>query len=154
MTPSEYQIAIYSGKICPYCKSQTEYVSSAEAYEGIHYGMIYLCRSCDAWVGVHKGTDTALGRLANKELRYWKKEAHRWFDPIAIHGLINQVWPEYVEDITNRKKAYLWLSKKMDKDFEFTHIGMFDVEDCKLVVDICKPIVEKLTDSDDFYLPY
>ena len=31
--------------------------------------MIYICKPCDAYVGVHKGTDKALGRLANKELR-------------------------------------------------------------------------------------
>ena len=29
-----------------------------------------------AYVGVHKGTDKPLGRLANAELRYWKKRAH------------------------------------------------------------------------------
>lgn len=60
--------AIFKGKVCPYCKEQTEYVDSACIY-GKSYGMIYLCRKCDAYVGVHKGTNKALGRLANKELR-------------------------------------------------------------------------------------
>lgn len=63
---------ILTGKICPYCGQPTEYVDSAALYHGISYGMIYLCRKCDAYVGVHRGTDKALGRLANRSLREWK----------------------------------------------------------------------------------
>ncbi len=55
---------ILSGKICPYCGNRTEYVDSSVIY-GRSYGMIYLCWDCMAYVGVHKGTDRALGRLAN-----------------------------------------------------------------------------------------
>ena len=66
---------IIAGKICPYCGKPTEYVDSSIIY-GRSYGMIYLCRDCRAYVGVHKGTDQALGRLANAELREAKKEAH------------------------------------------------------------------------------
>jgi len=70
---------IITGKKCPYCKKSTEYVDSDVVYRK-SYGMIYLCRACNAYVGVHKGTDKAKGRLANKELRFHKKEAHRYFD--------------------------------------------------------------------------
>jgi len=48
--------------------------------------MIYLCRSCDAYVGVHKGTDKPKGRLANAELREYKKKAHSAFDPLWRFG--------------------------------------------------------------------
>lgn len=65
---------------CDYCGRQAEYVDSKVVY-GKSYGMMYLCRNCMAYVGVHKGTDKPLGRLANAELRYWKKRAHAVFDP-------------------------------------------------------------------------
>ena len=78
---------ILTGLICPYCGGETAYIDSCRVY-GRSYGMMYICRPCDAWVGVHKGTDKALGRLANKELREAKKEAHFWFDKIAKTNLI------------------------------------------------------------------
>lgn len=113
------------GKICPYCKSDSEYVDSVVVY-GVSYGMIYLCRSCDAYCGVHKGTDEALGRLANKELRYWKKKAHEHFDKIWKEGLLK------------RKKAYSELSTYLGIPRKYTHIGMFSVSTCKSVVEWSK----------------
>lgn len=44
---------IITGKVCPYCGKPTEYVDSSVIY-GRSYGMIYLCRDCRAYVGVHK----------------------------------------------------------------------------------------------------
>lgn len=70
------------GKVCPYCGRPTDLVDSEIIY-GRSYGMIYLCRPCDAYVGINKVTGLSLGRLANKELREAKKEAHYWFDQIA-----------------------------------------------------------------------
>ena len=131
---------IYEGKICPYCCKHTEYIDSSFVY-GKSYGMIYICKPCDAYVGVHKGTDKSLGRLANKELRMAKKEAHFYFDKIAKTSLINEIWREYIPNLTNRQKAYLWLSKQMDIDRELCHIGMFTLPQCKKVVEICKPFV-------------
>lgn len=128
---------IYSGKICPYCSKETEFVDSAEVYQ-ISYGMIYLCRDCQAWVGVHEGTDKALGRLANEELREWKKKAHRTFDPIAKGGLIKKIFPKYLSSTSVREKAYMWLAEHMGIKREYCHIGMFDVEECKQVISICE----------------
>ncbi len=86
--------------------------------------MIYLCKGCDAYVGVHKGTSKPLGILANAELRSWKKRAHFYFD---------QIWKS---KIMTRSQAYKWLSEQLCKDSKETHIGMFDVPDCKKVVDV------------------
>ena len=33
-----------------------------------HYHFI-LCRPCKAWVSAHRGTDNALGRIANQQAR-------------------------------------------------------------------------------------
>lgn len=110
---------------CPYCGRQAEYVDSKVIY-GKSYGMAYLCRSCMAYVGVHKGTDKPLGRLANAELRYWKKAAHAAFDPLWQ-------WGEFKG---RRNAAYKWLAEKMGLSHNKTHIGMFDVSQCKQVVKI------------------
>lgn len=75
----------------------TEYKNSIEVY-GVDYGMIYYCPQCGAYVGVHKGTDRAKGRLANAELRRCKIEAHRYFDELYKRGLMR------------RREAYKWLS--------------------------------------------
>lgn len=64
--------------ICPYCGRSAEFVDSIAVYRR-SYGMIYLCRPCDAYVGVHGRSDTPLGRLANAELRRWKIAAHDAF---------------------------------------------------------------------------
>ena len=66
---------ILAGKICPYCGKETELIDSAEVYQGVSYGWMYICRPCDAYVGCYKGTTKALGRLANAELRKYKHEA-------------------------------------------------------------------------------
>lgn len=113
--------------ICPYCGSQAAYVDSKVIY-GRSYGMIYLCRPCNAYVGVHKGTDQPLGRLANAELRIWKRAAHSAFDPLWKYGRFRGY----------RNVAYQWLAGKMGLRAESTHIGMFDVDECKEVIRICK----------------
>jgi len=131
-------VDIYSGKICPYCNGDSVFVDSNEVY-GRSYGMIYLCRPCKAWVGVHKGTNEALGRLANAELREGKKEAHFYFD---------KLWSYKIKKGTKRRlartKAYNWLSEELGTSISKTHIGYFDLEMCKKVVILCKPIVDKL----------
>lgn len=113
---------------CDYCGRKTEFVDNKIIY-GKSYGsrMIYLCRNCMAYVGVHKGTAKPLGRLANAQLRYWKKQAHEAFDPLWKCGRFKN----------NRKVAYAWLAGKMELPVEKTHIGMFDVGDCKRVISIC-----------------
>jgi len=128
------------GKICPYCNGVPMYVDSAEVY-GESFGMIYLCRSCSAWVGVHEGTDLAFGRLANEELRDWKKLAHNFFDKLFTESIINKIYPTYITGVTNREKAYIWLAEQMGIQKEFCHIGMFDVDECKQVVEICEAAI-------------
>ena len=96
--------------------------------------MIYLCRECRAYVGVHKGTKKALGRLANWELRKAKVHAHQMFD-----NLWKQKMARGFAKGEARRSAYKWLSQQLDIPVKYTHIGMFDVATCKKVVQICKP---------------
>jgi hypothetical protein len=122
---------------CPYCDQAAEYVDSSEVY-GRNYGMMYLCRPCCAWVGVHKGTNRPLGKLANKELREWKIKAHAAFDPL---------WKAKMRQGHSKKAArnsgYTWLAAQMGIPRDECHIGMFDVEQCKRVVEICSPYLRR-----------
>lgn len=111
--------------ICDYCGRKAELVDSKVIY-GTSYGMMYLCRHCNAYVGCHKGTDRPLGRFADAELRYWKKAAHAVFDPLWRQGRFRG----------QRKAAYEWLAEQMGLPVEQTHIGMFDIAQCKQAIKI------------------
>lgn len=112
---------------CDYCGRKAEFVDSKIIY-GQSYGMVYLCRNCMAYVGVHKGSAKPLGRLANAELRYWKKAAHAAFDPMWKWGRFRH----------HRNAAYGWLAQQMGLPIEKTHIGMFDVAQCKKAIEIIR----------------
>lgn len=120
MSKNERQSLIPS---CPYCGSKAKLVDSTVVY-GRSYGLIWDCRPCDAYVGVHKGTTNPLGRLANKELRKWKIKAHAAFDPLWKSGTMT------------RSNAYAKLATALKMDTKKVHIGMFDVETCKRVVQV------------------
>lgn len=125
---------IITAKECPYCGDEPEYTDSSVIY-GESYGMIYLCKPCDAYVGVHHGNSkVSLGRLANKELREAKKKAHFYFD---------QLWNKAIKQGRRkheaRNAAYNWLSTQLDIPSDYTHIGMFDIDLCDKTAEICKP---------------
>lgn len=116
---------------CPYCNSDTKFMDSKKIY-GKSYGMVWACINypkCDAFVGVHKGTNKPLGRLANAELREYKKKAHAAFDPLWKDGGMKRI------------EAYGWLSKQLELPMDETHIGMFDIDMCKKVITVCSPIM-------------
>ena len=106
--------------ICPYCEGKA------------------VCRPCDAYVGVHKddGKNRPLGRLANKELREWKKAAHAAFDPLW-QGKMKR---DRCSKGQARKAGYFWLSKQLDIKFRDCHIGEFGVDMCRKVVEVCGQI--------------
>ena len=115
---------ILAGLVCPYCGRNTELIDSAEIYHGKSFGWMYICRPCDAYVGCKTGTKESLGRLANAELRKYKQAAHDVFDLI------------WKDNHINRTEAYTWLSQKLGIDRDFTHMGMFDVDQCKQVIEL------------------
>ena len=88
--------------ICPYCGKPAALVDDEVIY-GRSYGhKAYWCKPCDAYVGCHKGTETPMGRLANRELRKWKMRAHAAFD---------MIWKcRYMR----RYNAYAWLAEELN----------------------------------------
>lgn len=114
---------------CDYCQHPAELVTGADIYPhrpDLADKSIWRCVTCAALVGCHPGTDEPLGRLANAELRKAKIAAHAAFDP---------VWKS---KRMRRGEAYRWLSKELGIPLEQTHIGMFDVETCRRVVEACQ----------------
>lgn len=118
--------------ICPYCHQPSKRVSGADIYPhrpDLAHKVFYQCAPCDAYVGCHPNTTVPLGRLANAELRAAKMKAHAAFDPI---------WQSKRK---TRTEAYDWLSKKLGIVRQYCHIGMFNVEQCELVVVACREAV-------------
>jgi zinc-finger-containing domain len=119
---------------CPYCNQKARLGYGDEIYphrpdlSGLRF---YICSPCQAWVGCHKGTTKPLGRLANAELRRAKTEAHNAFDPLWKFERFNT-------QKLKRSQAYQWLAAQLGIEFEACHIGMFDVETCQRVVELCK----------------
>lgn len=108
---------------CPYCGNLAKLEDSVIIY-GRSYGMIWDCRPCDAYVGTHKGSKdyAPLGRLANSELRDWKKRSHAVFDKLWKSGQMS------------RAQAYQLMQELMGMTADEAHIGKFDVESCKKLV--------------------
>ena len=125
---------IREGRICPYCGSEPEFVDSDAVYSR-SYGMIYLCRPCSAWVGVHRGSRKALGRLADADLRERKREGHYYFDNLWRRKMLK----DKVSKGIARRGAYAWLSQTMGIDPDQCHIGMMDDTECLAVIMLCKP---------------
>lgn len=119
---------VLRGWSCPYCGSPTKLVEDTEVYGRSYGGLCYVCEPCGAWVGCHKGTDRALGRVADKGLRRLKHQAHEAFDPIWKDGHLT------------RAKAYESLSRHLGIPIGQTHIGMFDEEMCRKVIEYAESI--------------
>lgn len=109
--------------VCPYCQQPAKLVDSKVIY-GTSYGNMWLCRPCDAYVGVHKndGLNRPLGTLANAETRRWRGHAHAAFDPIWKDGKMK------------RGAAYGLLARLMELPEKEAHIAMFTVAQCKELI--------------------
>lgn len=108
---------------CPYCGKAAVFVDSAEVYHGKGYGMIYLCRPCQAWVGSHKSHGRPLGTPAKAKLRKARMNAHRAFDVL---------WKGTGE----RKRWYAWLALQMGLTREECHIGSMTEGQCARVIEL------------------
>lgn len=120
--------------MCDYCSRPTEYVTGATVYPhrpDLAGRRFYRCVPCNAYVGVHEGTDQPLGRLANPQLRRAKVAAHSAFDPL---------WKPTIatKPVMRRGAAYEWLARELGIRAADCHIGMFDVATCLRVVEICR----------------
>lgn len=122
---------------CDYCGGQAVLVSGDAVYphrKDLHDFNFWKCPVCvDVYVGCHRfgsrvdgmisNGDLPLGRLANAELRKAKSKAHAAFDPL---------WREY--GFFTREEGYKMLADFLEIDARDCHIGMFDEDTCRKVL--------------------
>lgn len=117
--------------ICQYCKKEAEKVSGEVIYphrDDLKEKWFYYCKPCKAWVGCHRD-GKPFGTLAKELLRNKRSRAHFYFD---------RFWRGSKSPQERRKLEYAWLSKEMGTPVEETHIGLFNIEQCIKVEQICK----------------
>jgi hypothetical protein len=115
--------------LCPYCGEAARLISGQVAYPhrpDLWTKQFWDCRPCGARVGCHGNTSRPLGRLANTKLRIARGKAHAALDPLYHRGPMS------------RSKAYAWLARELGIDREACHIGGFDLDQCKQVVEVCR----------------
>jgi hypothetical protein len=121
--------------ICPYCEGEAALVDS-EVINVRPSRKIYLCRPCDAYVGVHKSDDSPLGTPANFPLRKQRIRVHGVFDPLWQEG----VAVGYGSKRRARSVCYRWLALKLGIQVEDCHVGQFDAAMCRLALKILKDV--------------
>ena len=107
-------------EICRYCGGIVRLVPARMIYGAeaakrlkLEREMIYQCQNCNARVGCHKGTTRPLGNLANEVLR------------LKRSGM-------------TRTQAYKWLAEQMNLTEDRAHIGSFEMDQCQMVIELCR----------------
>ena len=111
-------------------------VTGAEIYphrRDLHRRRYWRC-SCGAYVGCHPGTTAPLGAPAGAHTRAARNEAHAAFDPLWKRKIIRDGVPQYEA----RKAGYAWLAREMGLTVEQCHISLFNADQARRVVEICK----------------
>lgn len=128
-------------KTCDYCLLPVNLLRfGATGYPyRVDFGPVWTCVPCQAWCGCHPGTENALGRLANAELRAAKQAAHAAFDPMWKAKMRR----DKVGKGPARRAGYRWLSEQLGIPYRKTHIGYFDLDQCAKVVEVCTAAVKR-----------
>lgn len=115
--------------ICPYCGAVAVLREGSFVHgENSNGKRLYVCSNypkCDAYVGVHEGTDKPLGTLADAKLRNKRIRTHKVFD---------QIWKK---NLMTRKQAYRWMEYFMDIPKDTGHIANFSDYRCDVLMRKC-----------------
>lgn len=122
---------------CPYCGGPVRIIDSEVVYGRSFGNWLWVCvgyPKCDSYVGCHKGTKMALGRMANRELRQAKSK---------VHSLLDAMWKRKMDrDNCSRRiartAAYYWLATQLRIPVDDCHVGMFDLTRCAQAVEVCE----------------
>ena len=129
-----YTLPGMKSRCCPYCGSPIVLRSAAGIYKHDGEGtMLYVCSKypeCDAYVRVYPGTKIPMGSLANKDLRFLRIEAHRYFDQL------------YQTGIMSKNEAYGWLAGMLQAPLSQAHIGYLGEYYCRQVIEECGRILD------------
>lgn len=133
---------IITSVACDYCRAPAKLVSGDKLYPhrpDLAIKQFWNCPRCQAWVGCHADTHKPHGRLADAQLRVWKVRAHSLLDPIIRRRFERKALadPTYTFAMA-RGGRYKRLSELMGITPKETHIGLFSVEQCRRVVELCE----------------
>mgnify|MGYP003655949060 CR=1 FL=1 len=123
---------------CDYCDKPAEETTGAVIYPKLPklaHLKLYACFACGAYVGTHKNSGHPLGRLANKELRIAKMQAHKSFDIL------------WSDNHMTRDEAYKYLAKSMGIKKQNCHIGMFNENQCQQAINIAKAKLKQIKET-------
>lgn len=113
---------------CPCCGGEVRLVNNSEIYNGRSFGewpYMYLCKPCDAYVGLHPATDIPLGTMATKVGREARKSSKQMFHKLMeIKGFA-------------RTQMYEWLAERMKIPVGECHFGWFNEEQSATAEAIC-----------------
>ena len=112
---------------CSYCGDEALLVDGSSIYphrSDLKDKHFWACFVCEAWVGVHPGTDNPLGTLARADLRNRRHRCHVIFDQLQKKAG------------GSRREIYTWLAACMEIDMGICHFGMFDETLCELALQI------------------
>lgn len=113
--------------VCNICGGRVVFIENKQIYgKSRGSGYCYFCTKCHAYVGTHKNKPRkALGILANREMRLWKRRCH---------GVFDVLWQN------NKERNFLYnkLAKALDIPAEDCHFGYFDVGMLQKAYDIVR----------------
>lgn len=105
---------------CPYCHAKVE-ITTNDAVYGVKRGRwawIFVCRPCNAYVGMHAYTGIPLGTLADNDTRRARMLCKRPFDALHYSGKLS------------RSDAYRRLARRMRIPRRECHFAWFDSDQC------------------------
>lgn len=115
---------------CPYCGAQASLRPASVVRSHAAPGEeVYVCArypACDAYVAAHRESHLPMGTLADRSLRWKRRQAH-----IAL----NQLWEQ---GLMTRKEAYRWLQVQLGLPESEAHIGHFSAYRCEQVIGLCE----------------
>ena len=120
--------------ICQYCKGRAELLKGSALFPGkneLYYKKFWRCKTCNAHVGCHQGTDKPLGTLATQRLRRLRHLVHLAFDKRWKKGRLKK-------QRRKRSDAYIWLASELGIIVDRCHIGMFDEKMCERALEVLK----------------
>lgn len=126
--------------LCSYCGMLAELLRDSSPIYGRDYGPVWRCRLGCGWVGCHPGGCKPLGRIANRALRQAKQDAHRAFDALWRAKMEREGCRQKVA----RNAGYAWLAEQLGIARDLCHIGYFDIETCRRVVELCRPYLTRI----------
>lgn len=94
------------------------------------YGVRYSCPAQGCTVVCWDGRTST---PADDQTRALRNECHKAFDPLWHDSMIFAERGK-AKRKDRRRAAYLWLANAMSLDFDDTHFGMFDADQCRIAL--------------------